>query len=53
METAIQTLATKDDITDLRQEIGGIKTNMIRWIFIFWLVQVASTFLLFYLFLKK
>lgn len=49
---ALETLATKDDVANLRGETGEAKTKMIRWMFIFWLAQVEATFLIFLYFVK-
>jgi hypothetical protein len=42
-----QTLATKQDISDLRTElkvdIANSKADMIKWMFIFWLGQLAAS----------
>jgi hypothetical protein len=43
MESPIKTLATKDDFADLFQTIRNAKSNMLRWISIFWLGQIAAT----------
>lgn len=36
-------LATKDDIGLVRKEIAEAKTDMIKWISIFWIGQLAAT----------
>ena len=46
-------LATKSDISDVRKEIAEGKTDVIKWMFIFWIGQVAATFGFIILFLKK
>ncbi len=71
MGAVIKTIATKDDITnlrdctkydlvDLRYEFQELRlcirktTNeIIWWMFFFAIANVASTFVIFYLFLKK
>jgi len=35
-------LATKQDISGLRVEFGNFKTEIIKWMFIFWIGQVAA-----------
>jgi|GEM_PF-6860879 len=49
----LQTLATKDDLIDLRNEMGKIKTDTIKWMFIFWVGQVGATMAIILLFVKK
>lgn len=49
-EDACQVLATKED---LAKQIGEAKADLIKWMFIFWIGQVAVTFGFILLFLKK
>lgn len=37
-------LATKEDIAKLRIEIAENKSEMIKWMFIFWVTQLAGMF---------
>jgi hypothetical protein len=71
VEATIKTLATRDDIAivkddlakakyDLsneigcvRKEIGESKAENIKWMFIFWLGQIAVMLAIVFLFLKK
>jgi len=53
VEATIKTLATKDDIANVRREIGEVKADMIKWMFIFWIGQVAAMLGILLLFLKK
>ena len=64
VEATIKTLATKDDLakatanlkddlSNLRHDIRKVNTGLIKWMFIFWLGQVAATFIIFSLFVKK
>jgi len=64
VEATIKTLATKDDIVatkediarvkyDLSKEIGSVKADTIKWMFIFWIGQVGATLAIVFLFLKK
>jgi hypothetical protein len=57
-------LATKQDFVNLKQDIssvelrlsekiGDTRADMIKWMFIFWIGQVAATFGFILLFLKK
>ena len=64
VEATIKTLATKDDLvnlrkditnefTSLRKKIGESKVDSIKWMFIFWIGQVGATLGIIFLFLKK
>ena len=68
VESAIKTLATKDDLAkaaanlkdvianvgyDFRKEISESKADNIKWIFIFWIGQVGATLAFILLFIKK
>jgi hypothetical protein len=57
VETSIKTLATKDDLAkvkyDLSKEMGEFKADNIKWMFIFWIGQVAAMLAIVFLFLKK
>jgi hypothetical protein len=68
VETTIKTLATKDDLAkattnlrdeianvryDLSKEISEFKADNIKWMFIFWIGQVAAMLAIVFLFLKK
>jgi hypothetical protein len=53
VEATIKTLATKDDISNLRKELGEVKADIIKWMFIFWIGQVGATLAIVLLFLKK
>jgi hypothetical protein len=46
-------LATKQDFVNLKQDICDTRADMIKWMFIFWIGQVAATFGFILLFLKK
>ncbi len=46
-------LATKEDINVVKQDLHDAKAEMIKWMFIFWIGQVAVTFGFILLFLKK
>ena len=43
----------KEDIADLREAIANSKADMIKWMPIFWIGQVAVTFGFILLFLNK
>jgi len=75
VEATIKTLATKDDISNLRKEMGDdisnlrrelggdisnlrkemgkIKSENIKWMFIFWIGQLGAMLGVAFLFLKK
>lgn len=38
-----KTLMTKEDGTKLRVEIAEAKTEVIKWMFLFWIGQMAAT----------
>ena len=56
-EDRSQMLATKSDIQltvqNTKTEIAIAKTEMIKWMFIFWIGQIGATFGLILLYLKK
>jgi DNA polymerase III delta prime subunit len=64
VEATIKSLATKDDISgvnekiarvkyDLSKEIGETKADTVKWMFIFWVGQVAAMLAIVFLFIKK
>jgi len=64
VEATIKTLATKDDLAgvrneignakyDLRKDIGKYKADTIKWMFIFWIGQVGATLAIVFLFQEK
>jgi hypothetical protein len=60
VEATIKTLATKDDlhlvrdeISNVRKEAGENKADTIKWMFIFWIGQVGATMAMIFLYLKK
>jgi uncharacterized protein YjdB len=53
VEATIKTLATKDDIANVRKEIGEAKTENIKWMFIFWIGNVGAMLAIALLILKK
>jgi hypothetical protein len=44
IEDKKEILATKEDITKVRVEIAENKSEMIKWMFIFWATQLAAMF---------
>ena len=52
VEATIKTLATKDDISNVRKEISESKADTIKWMFIFWVGQVGATLAIVILLLK-
>ena len=50
-------IATKGDLAafdaKISKKIGGLGSDMIKWMFIFWVGQIAVTFGFILLFLKK
>jgi hypothetical protein len=57
LEAQSNVLATKQDLASLElklsEKIGDTRTEMIKWMFIFWVGQIAVTFGFILLFLKK
>jgi hypothetical protein len=53
VEATIKSLATKDDIAQVRREIADGRVENIRWMFIFWIGQVGATLAIVFLYLKK
>ena len=57
LATRIDHLATRMDLfatkEGVKKDIAEAKTEMIRWMFIFWVSQVVTTFGFILLFLKK
>lgn len=53
VEATVKTLATKEDISNIRKKIGENKADMIKWMFIFWMGQLVATLAIAWLFLKK
>ena len=46
-------LATKKDIADLRFEMANQKSEIIKWMFIFWIGQLASMIAIAELIIKR
>ncbi|MCO5950137.1 hypothetical protein [Mucilaginibacter flavidus] len=53
VEATIKTLATKEDIANVRKEASENKAETIKWMFIFWMGQVAATLAIIALYAKK
>jgi hypothetical protein len=53
VESKIHSLASKDDIANVRKEIDDAKAETIKWMFLFWIGQVAATLGIVFLFLKR
>lgn len=57
VEATINTLATKEDLANVKYElskdINETKADTIKWMFIFWVGQVAATLAIVFLFVKK
>jgi uncharacterized protein YjdB len=53
VEATIKTLATKDDIANVRKEISEAKAENIKWMFIFWIGNVGAMLAIALLILKK
>ena len=46
-------LATKEDIANVKGYVANTKAEIIKWMFIYWIGQVAVTFGFILLFLRK
>ena len=46
-------LATKADIADTKEELANTKAEIIKWMFIFWIGQIAVTVGFILLFINK
>jgi type IV secretory pathway VirB6-like protein len=57
LATKEDVLATREDLTkeigNVKTEIANVKADMIKWMFIFWIGQIAATFGFIILYLKK
>ena len=53
VEATIQTLATKEDVANIRKEAAENKADTIKWMFIFWAGQVGAMLAIALLILKK
>jgi hypothetical protein len=60
VEATIKTLATKDDIANVKEYIAEVNLglsnrigDMMKWMFVFWIGQVGATLAILLLFLKK
>jgi hypothetical protein len=53
VEATIKTLATKEDVANIRREMGEIKADTIKWMFVFWIGQMGAILGVILLLLKK
>jgi len=53
VEATIKTLATKDDIAKVNLDLSNRMSDVLKWMFIFWVGQVGATLGIVFLFLKK
>ena len=53
LENKSNVLATKSDVANLELKIADSRADTIKWMFIFWIGQMAANFALILLFLKK
>ncbi|HEY8782872.1 MAG TPA: hypothetical protein VIM16_14705 [Mucilaginibacter sp.] len=53
MEATIKTLATKDDLADIVRDIRKSVSNVITWMFVFWIGQFGASMAILLLLLKK
>jgi hypothetical protein len=53
VQTKASTLATKEDVARTGTKIETAKAELIKWMFVFWVGQVITTFGFILLFMKK
>lgn len=53
VERKVEHLATKEDVATMRTEVAHVKADLIKWMFLFWVVQLGAKFGLLYYFLDK
>ncbi|MDB5122750.1 MAG: hypothetical protein JWP94_879 [Mucilaginibacter sp.] len=53
VEATIKTLATKDDLAQVKLDLSNKIGDSVKWMFIFWIGQVGATMAILLLFLKK
>lgn len=53
LEEKKDVLATKEDVNNLKLEIEKTRSDIIKWLFIFWAGQFASLIAVLQLFFKK
>jgi hypothetical protein len=53
VDTKASILATKEDLVNTKELLGIFTADLIKWMFIFWVVQLITTFCLILLFLIK
>lgn len=53
VEATIKTLATKEDLAKVKYDLSQEISNSVKWMFIFWIVQLGATLAIVSLFLKK
>jgi hypothetical protein len=53
VDTKTSILATKEDVARAETKIETSKAELLRWMFVFWIGQVAAMFGLIVLFMKK
>ena len=53
VEATIKSLATKDDLAKVKDDLSNKISDSVKWMFIFWIGQVAATLAVVFLVLKK
>ncbi len=53
VEATIKTLATKEDLAQVKYDLSKEIGNSVKWMFIFWVGQIGATLAIVLLFLKK
>ncbi|MDP9048389.1 MAG: hypothetical protein M3N14_09650 [Bacteroidota bacterium] len=53
MEATIKTLATKEDLAQVKLDLSNKIGDSVKWMFVFWIGQVGVTIAIILLFVKK
>lgn len=43
LDLRLERFATKDDLAELKVDMAGLRSELIRWMFLFWVGQMAAT----------
>ncbi|MBS1521238.1 MAG: hypothetical protein JST50_09585 [Bacteroidetes bacterium] len=53
VEATIKTLATKEDLAKVKYDLSQEISNSVKWMFIFWIGQIATILGVIFVFFKK
>ncbi|MCD4697447.1 MAG: hypothetical protein K8S16_14530 [Bacteroidales bacterium] len=51
-ENNLKILATKEDFANVREELANVKSEIIKWMFIFWIGQIGVLIAILTIFFK-